>query len=165
MVGQAGAIVAEAEGNKPEIGLSVWKCQKSRVIVGITGRDGAHSGRVGLVAFGRVAEARICHARTMQSVRVSTDWAEYEGKGKKQKKRQAAEEVDKEAEAPIGRRSRGEKSTEEEATLAGRRSRGSQARTKVLAPVAGVRAALAGAGAAGAAAMSPAVDAGAGICG
>ena len=38
-------------------------------------------------------------------------------------------------------------------------------RTIILAPVAGVRAALAGAGAAGAAAVGPAVDAGAGICG
>ena len=165
MVGQAGAIMAELEREESQIGLSVWECQQSHVIVGISGRKGADRGRVGLVAFGRVAEARICHARTMQSVRVPTDWAEYEGKGKKQKKRQAAEEVDKEAEAPIGRRSRGEKSTEEEATLAGRRSRGSQARTKVLAPVASVRATLAGAGAAGAAAVSPAVDAGAGICG
>ena len=165
MVGQAAAIEAEAEGKKPEDLLSMGECQKGRVIVGITSRYGADCGRVGLVAFGRVAEARICHARAMQSVRVSTDCAEDEGKGKKQKKRQAAEEVDKEAEAPIGRRSRGEKSTEEEATLAGRRSRGSQARTKVLAPVAGVRAALTGAGAAGAAAVSPAVDAGAGICG
>jgi hypothetical protein len=65
--------MAEAEGKKPEVALRVWECQKSRVIVGISGWDGAHSGRVGLVAFGRVAEARICHARAMQSVKMSTD--------------------------------------------------------------------------------------------
>ena len=64
--------MAEAEGKKPEVALRVWECQKSHVIVGISGRKGADRGRVGLVAFGRVEVTGICHARNMQSVRVPT---------------------------------------------------------------------------------------------
>ena len=61
MVGQAGAIEAEAEGKKPEDLLSMGKCQKGRVIVGIISRKGADCSRVGLVAFGQVVEAEpIC---------------------------------------------------------------------------------------------------------
>ena len=63
VVGQAGAIETELVGKSSKKLFRVRKCQKSRVIVGISGHKGADRGRVGLVAFGRVVEAGICHVR------------------------------------------------------------------------------------------------------
>ena len=73
MVGEAGAIRAEAEGKTPEVLFCMGKCQQRRIIIGITDLECTHCGRVGLVAFGRVVEAGICDARAMQFVRVSTE--------------------------------------------------------------------------------------------